>query len=86
MISMSINRKVAEIAGWYGMLAIVIAYFLVSFKVLSPNGVVFQLLNLTGALGLVSISIIKKAWQPTLLNCFWAAIAAVALIALFFRH
>ena len=76
-----INRKVAEIAGWYGTIAIVLAYILVSFKAVPANGVVYQLLNLTGALGIITISVVKRVRQPAILNIFWALIAAVALIA-----
>ncbi len=77
---MTINRKVAEVAGWYGTIAIVLAYILVSFKIVSANGVIYQLLNLTGALGIVAISVVKKVKQPAVLNVFWALIAIVALI------
>ena len=78
---MTINQRFAEIVGWYGTAAIVIAYILVSFKVVPANGVIYQLLNLTGALGIVTISVVKKVKQSAILNIFWALIAAVALTA-----
>ena len=53
--NVKINRKVAELAGWYGTVAIVLAYILVSFKVVPANGVIYQLLNLTGALGIICL-------------------------------
>ena len=81
---MTINKKVAEIAGWYGMVAIVLAYILVSFKVVPPDGVVYQLLNLTGAIGIITISVVKGVKQSAILNIFWALIAAIALIAFMF--
>ena len=37
-----------EIVGWYGTGAIVLAYALVSFSVLNPTDLIYQLLNLTG--------------------------------------
>jgi len=77
---MTINKKAAQIAGWYGTTAIVLAYVLVSFKVVTANGVIYQLLNLTGALGIISISLVKKVKQPAVLNIFWALIAVIALI------
>jgi len=40
-----------EIIGWYGMVAILAAYFLVSFNFLSSAGVFYQVLNFTGAGG-----------------------------------
>jgi hypothetical protein len=75
---------VREVAGWYGAAAIVLAYALVSFGVLSSEGVPFQVLNLTGAVGLVVISLAKKARQPAYLNMFWAVIALVALARILF--
>lgn len=40
-----------EIIGWYGMAAILLAYGLVSFNVLSASGIFYQVLNFTGAGG-----------------------------------
>jgi hypothetical protein len=74
------SRAWAEIAGWYGTAAIVLAYILVSFDILPAGGGSYQLLNLTGALGIIAISAVKKVRQPLLLNLFWAGIATAALI------
>lgn len=82
---MNINRRVAEIVGWYGTGAILLAYALVSFKVISASGFTYQILNLTGAIGIVTISVLKKAKQPAVLNIFWAIIALVAIIGLLIR-
>jgi hypothetical protein len=82
---MSINRKVAELVGWYGAIAIVLAYAFVSFNVIPADGWVFQLLNLTGAFGIIVISLIKGVRQSVTLNIFWAVIAVVALIRLIIK-
>ena len=82
MIRMTIQRKIAEWIGWYGTTAIVLAYGLVSFQVINSNGIVFQLLNLTGALGIITISLIKGVRQSVVLNVFWAIIAILALARL----
>jgi multidrug transporter EmrE-like cation transporter len=58
----------------------VLAYALVSFEVLSSNGLAYQILNGTGALGILIISIKKKAYQPGVLNIIWFIIAVVAII------
>lgn len=77
------NKKLlAEVAGWYGALAILTAYALVSFNVLESDGLVFQLLNLTGALGVLTISIYKKVGQTVALNVFWALVALIAVISI----
>jgi hypothetical protein len=73
-----------EIAGWYGMTAILIAYAMVSFGLLDAGGAVFQILNLTGALGIITISAYKNVKQSVVLNIFWAGVAVVALFKLFF--
>lgn len=77
------KKKHAEVAGWYGAGAIVLAYFLVSFNVVNADSAAFQLLNLTGAIGIILISVVKKVSQSVVLNAFWAVIALVALIRLF---
>lgn len=79
------NQLWAEVAGWYGTFAIVLAYVLVSFDIISAGGGAYQLLNLTGALGIVAISASRKVRQPLLLNIFWAAIATVALVRILIR-
>jgi len=76
------RRQLEEIVGWYGTVAILLAYALVSFKIIASNGYIYQLLNLTGAVGIVTISLIKKVRQPAVLNMAWAAIAFIAIIKL----
>lgn len=78
------NKKIIdEIIGWYGAVAIVLAYALLSFGAILPNGFIYQILNGTGALGIVCISLKKKAYQPGILNIIWAIIATIAIIKMF---
>lgn len=79
------SSKVFEIFGWYGAAAILSAYALVSFNAIPADGWVYQLLNLTGAIGVMIISFIKQARQPALLNLVWALVALIALISLVAR-
>ena len=77
------NKKlIDESIGWYGTCAIVVAYALVSFNFLSTSTFLYQILNATGALGIVYISIKKKAYQPGVLNIIWTIIALIAIIRL----
>lgn len=76
------RKKTAELLGWYGIIAILIAYALVSFKLISGDGWTYQLLNLTGSLGIIAISIVKGVRQSVVLNIVWSAIAIVAIIRL----
>lgn len=73
-----------EIFGWYGAIAIILAYTLVSFQALQPTSPWNQLLNLTGAVGIVCVSLSKKNYQPAALNSVWTIIALVALIKILF--
>jgi hypothetical protein len=71
-----------ELLGWYGAAAILVAYALVSTGVISPHSWQYQLLNLTGSLGILAISLAKHAKQPAVLNIVWAAVALVALVGM----
>jgi len=78
------KKLIAELAGWYGAVAILTAYTLVSFKVISADELVFQLLNLTGAIGIIIISTYKKVAQSILLNCVWGIVAIIAIFNILF--
>ena len=73
-------KKFIELFGWYGTIAIVTAYALVSFSILQSTDIAYQLLNATGALGIVLISFYKRAYQPGVLNIIWTIIAVAAII------
>lgn len=70
----------AEVAGWYGAIACLFAYAAVSYGVLEPASVTYQLLNISSALGVVWLSYEKKIFQTAFLNIIWAIIGVVALI------
>ena len=74
------KEKLIELFGWYGTIAIVLAYALISFSILSAQSIWYQLLNCTGAIGIVVLSFYKSAYQPGVLNIIWALIALVAII------
>lgn len=69
-----------ELLGWYGICAIIGAYTLVSFSLLQPTDITYQILNGTGALGIVLVSFRKRAYQPGVLNVIWTLVAMVAII------
>lgn len=77
-------NKFLEIFGWYGTIAIVGTYALISFSVMQSNSVFYQFLNLTGAIGIGCITLYKKVYQSAIVNIIWAIIAAVALVKLLF--
>ena len=75
----------SELLGWYGMLAIIGAYSLLSFELAAADSIVYQGLNLTGAIGLLWIAFRKRVTQMVVLNTFWALIALLALGNLFIK-
>jgi len=79
------KARLIEILGWYGVLAILAAYGLVSFEIISAKGYIYQVLNLTGALSIAAETISKKDKQPAALNLAWAVIALFAIIHLLSR-
>ena len=72
-----------EFLGWYGMIALIVAYFLVSFSWIEADGLVFQILNLTGGIGLLIVAASKGVTQSVILNLFWAVIGIIAIVRIF---
>ena len=72
-----------EVLGWYGLVAVVLAYGSVSLSFISPTSYIYQFLNLSGSIGLGLVAFVKRAWQNGVLNIVWGAIAVVAILRLF---
>ena len=79
------KNTIVQIVGWYGVVAIVGAYALVSFSLLAPTDMWYQILNGTGAIGIVIVSLYRKAYQPAVLNTIWTVIALIALLQIVVR-
>jgi hypothetical protein len=73
------RKKLVQILGWYGVTAILVAYFANSFELLNLHGGAYQWLNLTGAAGLMIETAVKRDRPPLLLNAVWFFIAAFSL-------
>lgn len=73
------NKIFIQSFGWYGVMAILGAYFLVSFSLISPSGLPYQLLNLTGSLGIALEAYSKKDLQPLWLNIIWMLIGVMVI-------
>lgn len=74
------TKRLIQFVGWYGVAAIILAYLLNSFSVVDSDSLSYQLLNLSGALGLITEAASKKDAQPVVLNIVWSAIALIAII------
>ena len=78
------KNTLTEIAGWYGVVAIVSAYALSSLGFLAVQDTTYQVLNRTGAIGVVLDALDDKNYQPAVLNIIWAIVAVLALIGVSF--
>lgn len=76
------KKRLIELFGWYGAVAIVTGYALVSFDQLDPSSLTYQLLNATGALGVLVVSYYKRVYQPVMINIVWLVVAIIALFQL----
>lgn len=80
----NLPSQIENVLGWYGAFATLTAYLLVSLGVLHGRDLSYQLLNLTGALGLATICYFKRTYQPLFVNTVWALIAVIALVDILF--
>ena len=69
-----------EIIDWGGVILILVAYAFMSFGILPSNSILYQGLNIIGALAIAVTSIKKKDYEPGVLNIIWAIIALIAII------
>jgi len=78
------NNPLSAFFGWYGMIAILVAFTGVSFGIIQPHSISYQFLNFTGALGLVWNCYTKKDYPEVTLNLIFAIIAGIVLLSLIF--
>lgn len=79
-------KKYSVVIGWVGTILILSAYALVSFSLLSVTNLVYQSMNLFGALGIVVDTYYKKDRPPEVLNIIWSIIALIAITKIFFTY
>jgi hypothetical protein len=70
----------ADVFGWIGMIALLIAYGLISAGRMKAKDGVYQGLNVVGSMGLIVNSTWYGAYPSTALNIVWIAIAVITLI------
>lgn len=76
------QQQIVQNIGWYGVIAILLAYALLTFRVLVPENTLYLLLNLTGAAAIAYEAWSKRDKQPMVLNIVWALVAVIGLIRL----
>lgn len=76
------KKIIIESFGWIGTIAIVGAYALSSFGVLSTHALLYQVLNIFGSVGIVSVSLYKRVYQTAALNGIWMIVGIIAVISI----
>lgn len=76
------QKKLTQKIGWVGVVAILLAYSLLNFGILSSSNPTYLGLNFIGAIAIAYEAWSKRDQQPMVLNIIWAVIALLALIRL----
>jgi hypothetical protein len=69
-----------DIIGWIGVLLILTAFILTTFSIISAKDIVYGVLNVIGAAGIITSSYVKKDFQPVILNVIWLLVAVAGII------
>ena len=69
-----------DLLGWIGAVEVIAAYVLVSSGKMNGESVIYQLLNLTGAILLIIQTLYLKAYPSAFVNIIWTVIAAYSII------
>lgn len=75
-----------EWLGWYGAVAVVLAYALTSALILPPDNFWYQFLNFSGSAGVTIETWYRRDYQPFWLNLVWTFIALFALTNIVLVH
>jgi hypothetical protein len=79
----TVSKKLAaEIIGWLGAAATVSSFLLVSTDVVAGDSILYQLLSLGGAVGVLVIAIYKRVYQLVAVSVLALAIATAVLLKL----
>ncbi|MBI5370358.1 hypothetical protein HZA85_04195 [Candidatus Uhrbacteria bacterium] len=72
-------HRLAEILGWYGVAAVLVAYAAISLGWLSREHTFYHILNATGGAGILIDAWFDRNYQPVVLNAIWVIVALIAL-------
>ncbi|HEY8401923.1 MAG TPA: hypothetical protein VIK89_11710 [Cytophagaceae bacterium] len=76
-------KTIIDIIGWIGGLEVLLAYFLVSSQKIKGTGLVYQYLNLTGAIFLIINTVYLSAYPSAFVNVIWVGIAGYSIYKYF---
>ena len=68
-----------DVLGWIGSVQVILSYGLNSYHKINAGSLLFQLLNLTGAVFLITNTVYYGAFPSAVINVVWVAIAIPAI-------
>lgn len=77
------KEVLADIVGWTGIVLILLAYFLVSYKFVLGDSLVYQLINLVGCFGTFYNAYFKKSKPLMTLQIVWGLIALISIVRIY---
>ncbi|MEZ4947677.1 MAG: hypothetical protein R2804_19250 [Cyclobacteriaceae bacterium] len=72
-------KLLIDILGWVGSVEVILAYGLNSYQKINSSSLLFQTLNLTGALFLIANTVYYGAFPSAVINVIWVLIAIPAI-------
>lgn len=75
-----------DIVGWAGAVLVLAAYGLVSTKRLDGDSVIYQALNVAGAVGMLINTYVRGALPSAALNVIWIGVGIYVLARVFLRR
>lgn len=74
------DRVVIDVSGWLGVVVLLVAYGLVSARRIEGDAVLYQALNIVGAVLLIANSFYYRAYPSVGVNVIWVGIGVYALL------
>lgn len=66
--------------GWTGAILYIIGYLLLSFRIIKATSILYHLINILGAMGLIFNAYFLKDNPNLIVNLAWLAIGTLAII------
>ena len=73
------KHKLASLAGWVGMILLIVDYALISNNIVSIDRPVYHVINITGSVGIIIASWVTRNYPSVGLNIVMMSIGAAAL-------
>ena len=77
------SDSLIEFAGWIGVISYLIAYLLLTLRILHADKLPYQALNVIGAAGLIISSVHTHDQQSIIVNVAWLLIGLGAMVKIF---